>query len=229
MSIEAGNGCEDLRVVRAKKLTFQKFLRPAAVGAGEGDAIEVGDRNPVAVCGVGWQRAFAERVNALGDAFVGDAAGLGEQGLGSGALEGELLSTWKLVLAGELFGVVWNAMEQYLASLQNPEAVDFDFLGGCTRNLWKRLGGAFGSTLAELDDRANGAQRIVFLAERGTEFHHRLIVGAWGILVQDFVRQGGEGFDRFAVVLEAALVGRQASQNAHDIAIDDGSGKILGN
>ena len=113
--------------------------------------------------------------------------------------------------------------------MHNPQAVDCNVLGGFALNLGNRFGGAAGCACTELYHRAHGAQWIVFLANRGAELHHRLVVVAGSAVVEYLIGERGEGFDRRAVVFERARVVGQAGEYTDHIAVDHRGRVVLCN
>ena len=111
--------------------------------------------------------------------------------------------------------------------MDDPEAVDLDLDDGFALNVGDAFGRALGSTGAKLHDGTDGAEWVTFLANRGAELHHRLVVVAGCFRVEHGIGSGGESFDRLAVVFECACVVGQAGENTHDIAVHDCCGEVL--
>ena len=82
-------------------------------------------------------------------------------------------------------------MKEELAFVQTPHARDgalFDDFGGEFRI---RLGIAAATGGAELQDRANRAERIVAMTDGRAELHHRLVVVAGFVVVEKRVGERG--------------------------------------
>ena len=139
----------------------------------------------------------------------------------------EVCGGGQLVLAGELFGVVGDAVQQQFAVVDDPKPVDLHLLGGFALNVGDAFVGACGRACAELHHGADGAEWVGFLANRGAELHHCLVVVAGVSVVEHRIGGRGEGFDRLAVVFEGACVVGQAGEDTHHIAVDHGGGKVL--
>ena len=125
----------------------------------------------------------------------------------------------QFVLSGELFGIGGDAVQQQLVIAHDPQPVDGDVFSGAALDVGNRFGRAAGGTATELHDRAYGAQRLVFVAHRGTELHHCLIVVARAVRIEDLLGHWGERFDRGPVVLATARVVTQARENAHHVPV----------
>ena len=168
-----------------------------------------------------------ERIDGLFDSLVGDRAGLGGEWFAEFECLLKVAGTREFVLAGKLFGILGDTVEQELVVVDDPEAIDFDLLGGLALNVGDGFGGAFGGSCTELHDGADSAEWIALLADCGAELHHRLVVVAGRLCVKHCIGRGSEGFDGLAVVFEAACVVGEAGEDAHDIAVHDCGGIVL--
>ena len=119
---------------------------------------------------------------------MSDRAGLCGEGLGLWLVDSEVSDGGELVLPGELFGVYGDAVQEDPAVIDDPEAIDLHLFGGFALNSGQCLGIAFGGGRTELDDWADGAEWVGFLADGGTELHHRLVVVAGIFRVEHLIR-----------------------------------------
>ena len=160
-----------------------------------------------------------ESIDGFFDTLVRDAAGFSGEGLIKLGFALEVGGGWELVLACELLGVVWNTMEQQLPFIHAPNTIDLHLLSGFALNVWYVFLGAACYCRAKLYYGADRAERIGFLADGRAELHHGLVVIAWGVVIEYRIGCRSEGFDRVAVILEAACVVGESGEDAHHVAI----------
>lgn len=167
-------------------------------------------------------------VNRFGNLKTGDTAALlGKQRAPLAFLlrQADLIGGRELVKISEAPGARGRAMAKEGVRACAPQAGNSAPLhraGGELREIFglpARLGPA------ERPDRTGEAQRIMAKTDGGAQLHHGLIMIAGTLGWEERVRQRREGLGGGGGVAIGGRIGRQASEDADDIAINAGGGR----
>ena len=170
-----------------------------------------------------------DTVDRFGDGVAGDATAFGgEEGVGGdgGGGEAEIGGGRQLVEIGEAPHAGLAAAEEEGAVALAPSAghgLFFDDFGGEAGESLGLATGAGGAVGAHGADAAAGRAAM---ADSGAEFHNGLIVIAGARGAEKGIGERGEGGGRVRAVAVGGGIGRDAGEQADDVAIDDGGGGV---